>query len=343
MPIDSHSHSNRVSAAARRSLPSSLLVAALLSACSDGSGKSTPSEPPLIEISNANNYRATSQLSIPSVETATGVDLDICWGDIENDLQCHEVTEEQPILAVTLLRLLNVDQSEAEEKLASGELDMADVNGYLRYNVDEGETCTNLTEFSLDGSEVDVFEQYTQAEEHTYLLLFSDSLSTGRGTRTMMFLDPKDDATNTQVDAPSGCGDPPLLEFDVDIAGTDRVPVPMTGPWIVDWHDLTEDSAGHPVPYVQIDRILLAFYEGMTVKDLEEQIFDVEFIYTRLWEFEHDGGKDADLSMAVDRDSGEPFAGFETEKEGTWLFALLCGGCQNPAPVLLTVLDPGGT
>jgi hypothetical protein len=345
MPIDSK---RRAHAGFAQALPRSafaLVLLGALGACSGGgeNGGADDGASGIIEITDANNYASESALNIPSVETATGEDLDICWGDVADDLQCHEVNEEAPLVTVSFLRLLNVSQRQAQDKIASGELEMADVNGYLVYPIEEGESCMKLTDFTLRGSQVDIFEEYVEAEELTYLLLFSDSTSTGVGTRTMVFLDPRDDATNTTVDAPSGCGDSPLLDFEVDIATAEPVPVPAEGPWNVEWRNLAEDSTGQPVPYVQIDRLMLAFYEGLSVRALEEQIFDIELIATRVWEHEHESGKAADLSQALDRETGEPFDGFETDEEGTWLLALLCGSCQNPAPILLTVLEPEET
>ena len=37
--------------------------------------------------------------------------------------------------------------------------------------------------------------------------------------------------------------------------------------------------------------------------------------------------------------SGELFTGFD-RGPGVWLLALMCSTCQNPAPILLTVLEP---
>jgi hypothetical protein len=84
----------------------------------------------------------------------------------------------------------------------------------------------------------------------------------------------------------------------------------------------------------------LAFYEGLTLEELEERIFDLELIYTRFWEIELEAGKQADLGDAVDRDDGTVFAGFESAQAGTWLLALTCSTCQHPAPILLTVVEP---
>ena len=46
---------------------------------------------------------------------------------------------------------------------------------------------------------------------------------------------------------------------------------------------------------------------------------------------------------ATARDGGGAFPGFDTDADGVWLVGLLCSGCQNPAPVVLSILEPTGS
>jgi hypothetical protein len=79
----------------------------------------------------------------------------------------------------------------------------------------------------------------------------------------------------------------------------------------------------------------------MTAADIQAKFFDLELMATSLWDLELAGGFTADLSQAKDRKTGAPFAGFG-QGAGIWLLALICSTCSNPAPVILTVLDPSG-
>jgi hypothetical protein len=45
-----------------------------------------------------------------------------------------------------------------------------------------------------------------------------------------------------------------------------------------------------------------------------------------------------DLDLATPTDAGETFRGFDDV--GTWVLALGCTTCANPAPLFLTVVDP---
>ena len=73
--------------------------------------------------------------------------------------------------------------------------------------------------------------------------------------------------------------------------------------------------------------------------------FDIELIATNLYDIKLPGGRTADLAKATERKTGETFPGFARTETGTWMLALTCSKCQNPAPVLLTIIEPsaGGT
>jgi hypothetical protein len=169
------------------------------------------------------------------------------------------------------------------------------------------------------------------------MLLLAEGTIPGVGAKTMMFLRPMQDSGNTRVEAQPGCG---LLDFSADLASAEPVALPSRGPWVVDWRNVTRDGQANDIVFARIDTALIGFYEGMTVSDLERQIMDLELVATKTWEIELAGGKEADLSTAESRQDGAAFSGFERNTDGLWLFGLLCSTCQNPAPVVLSVLEP---
>jgi hypothetical protein len=192
---------------------------------------------------------------------------------------------------------------------------------------------------SLFGTEIDITEEYVVSADNTYMLVFAHGTTPGVGARTMMFIQPTTSSTNTTVNAQAGCG---FLEFAADLTTPTRLPIPSAGPWRLDWRELTRDGGGNAIPFEAIDGLLLGFYENMTVADLEADIFDIELIATTLWEIQLTGGRTADLANAQQRGgSGELFTGFD-RGSGVWMLALMCSTCQNPSPILLTVLEPTG-
>jgi hypothetical protein len=291
-----------------------------------------------IVLANKNNYRSTASLTLPTVETASGVDLDICWTSIATDMQCHPVSPQADIDNVAFIRLLHLTGTEAEAKLVSGGITQSQIDGYVEFRTENRTTCTKLSQFSFLGTKVDVLAEYQQSTDETYLLLFTHGVQRGVGARVMMFLRPLATSNNSKVDAPSGCG---TLNFTADLTTPEKVQVPATGPWIADWHRVTVDGQGNEIIYATLDRLLLGYYQGMTVADIQAKFFDIEIMATSLWDLDLAGGYTADLSQAKDRKTGEPFAGFG-QGAGIWLLALMCSTCSNPAPAILTVLDPSG-
>ena len=306
---------------------------ALLGACGGlGEGRSG-----VILLGDANNYRATASLSLPTTETAPATDLDICWTNLTTDLLCHSVAAETDIDTVGLLRLRRLTQPQIEAQLVSGELKQSDVDGYVQYFTDHVTTCMKLSQFSFFGTAADVATLYVETNVETYMLVFAHGLQAGVGSRAMTFIKPTATSTNTRVDAPSGCG---LLDFAADLTTLEKVAVPTSGPWTVDWGDVTTNGQGDSVAYATINRLLVAFYQGMSAADLQAKFFDIETLATSLWELPVRGGHTAELGQAVERSSGAAFSGFR-RTDGIWMLALLCTTCQNPAPVVLTILDPG--
>jgi hypothetical protein len=316
------------------------LGSGFLAGCADDGDGDGPQDPQgtraTIVLSDANNYSTLSSLTIPTVETGSAVDLDICWPDARQDFQCHDVDPLADIDNVSFLRLSHLTQQEIADKITAGQLTQSQVSGYVDYHTDHQSTCTKLSSFSLAGSKFDVEDQYVESADTVYLLILSKGTVPGVGARTMTFVKPTEASTNTDVSASSGCG---MLDFQADLGDAAVVSVPAQKPWVVDWEDVTLDGQGNAIYYPNIDRLMLGFFEDKTVAELEAGIFDIEQTATSLWNIQLTGGRSADLATARERTSGEPFAGFD-RTDGVWLLALLCGECQNPQPIVLSVLEP---
>jgi hypothetical protein len=307
---------------------------ALLGAC--GSSSAGEDAGRIVVPQNENNYRSNASLSLPTVETAPAADLDICWDEVATDILCHAVAPKTDLDNVGFLRFLHLTEHQLEVKLVSGELRQSEVDGYTEYRTDHEATCAKLSQFSFFGTPIDVTAHYVESDDETYLLVFTHGTVPGVGARVMTFVKPTASSTNTRVDAPSGCG---LLDFSADLTTLKKVRVPSSGPWTVDWREVTRNGQGNEVTYATIDRLLVGFYEEKTLADLEADFFDIETLATSLWELPLTGGRTADLAQAVEHDTGAAFEGC-ARTDGIWILALQCSTCQNPAPVVLTILDP---
>ncbi|MES2644376.1 MAG: hypothetical protein V4850_33125 [Myxococcota bacterium] len=283
-------------------------------------------------LADENNYAFTGALDVPSITTASATDVTVCWDEVLHDLQCHDLDPVAGIQNIGLVRFPNYSQVEVEAALSTNSLQQSAISGYVEARTDGTNTCANLADFSFFGTTIDVAEEYTAAGG-TYMLLLTEGVVAGVGARMITFLSPEEGNTTTEVSVGDGCG---LLEVDADLEALTSVPLPADGPFLVDWSTLTIDGQGNPIAVEDIDGLMIAFYEGETPATLETQLLDLELNATELYNLTLTGETTADLADATGASGA--FTGFSGD--GTWMLALRCSRCYNPAPVFLTVMDP---
>lgn len=309
----------------------------LLAACGSG-GDEQPSGN--ASITNANNYKASGTLNVPHVTTAPGADLNVCWPSLTQDILCHEVAPKDDILATTFLRIPNMTEKEITAQFTTGTFDAGVVDLYVMFKVawEPGATCAPLSKFKLGGKVMEPATDYVVDAKYKYLLLFAASEAAGEGTKSLVFLDPTEGSTITQVDAPNGC--PDVLSFDADLTTPQPVNIPAQGPYVIEWSKLTQDGLGKPVTFLTIDSLIVAFYATpMTVAELEAKALDYDRIATVLYQVPIvDGATSVDLTLAKTSD-GTPFTDF-SRTDGFWAVGLLCSTCQIPAPIAVAILNP---
>jgi len=327
------SRSNRHPAACAAAGLASFALAVACQSSSSGSGDQAD-----VILEDFNNYTSATSLSPNTFGTVAQADLHICWDNITDDLQCHTVDPVADIDNVILLRFRGLSTSEVKDRLASSQLSISDIDtdGFFQYNTDHEATCVNLSSFSRYGTDLIVDQDYQQGDDLVYALLFAHGTTPGVGTRSMLFLDPGASSEVTEVDAESGCG---ILDFQADLVSAEPVSIPADGPFRLDWRSLTRDGQGSPIPFESVDGLMLGYFEGTTLAELQSDIFNLELNATRVWDLKLDGGTSADLAQATERGTTDRFSGFDST-EGIWLFALLCSSCQSPAPVVLSLLEP---
>ena len=285
-------------------------------------------------LTDANNFHFTGSLDLPVITTASGSDLDVCWDQLDQDVQCHAMDPAADIDTVGLVRFGSLTQAEVQEGLSTNDLQQSEMSGYVQYdNTAASATCTTLSAMSFFGTPVDVTSEYTEGAG-TYLLLLTTGSTPGVGARMLGFLQPEAASTNTAVDVPSGCG---VLAFDADLHSLTPAPV-YTDTTLVDWSAVTSDGQGNPFDPGRVDGLLVGEYDDQTVADVEADFLNLEARATHLYTLAPElGGTSADISLASDGTS--TFAGFTGD--GVWMLALTCSTCYNPAPLFLTVLAPG--
>jgi hypothetical protein len=328
-------------------LPTLIAFASLTAGCSDdpvanpggtggGSGNYT-------QLTDENNYAFSSELHIGRVEVAAESDLTIKWDGIKKDIQCHDVKPAADIDKILFLRFKATTEKEVSDLLDKDNPESTDLiaPAPFEFNPDGTETTVKLSDFEANGTAFDP-SAHLKDETNIDLLIFQNGTSLGQGARAMVFVDPGT-SSNTTVDMAGDYSndDCSLLEFSANLSDLTPVPVAKTGTsWKVEWTKMKTNGQGLTLARPQIDRMLLGFYAGHDVKWLEENFLDLEEdgVATEGYELKLDSTK-ADLSAAKERTTGAQFTGFD-KGEGTWIMGLFCDACSNPAPLVLTVLNP---
>jgi hypothetical protein len=287
--------------------------------------KETGTDLKIVFLADVNNYSYESMLHIPIVETAASSDIEICWDGLTRDFQCHDMDPAADIDNATVIRIRNMSEEEIETALSQGDLQQSNIDGYLDLGTNGNSVCVNLSDFSFRGSEVSIDDEYVVSDERKYLLVLTTGTTPGVGARMMTFMTPTDGSSNTSVTLGEGCD---LLDFSAELTSLKSVTVSAAGQTVLDWSDVVPPG---------ITRVMLGFYEDVTVVDLEAQVLDLMLIATKKWELEIESTASIALNELTD-EAGAPFESFDGT--GTWIFALLCEQCRNPTPPFLTVLVP---
>ncbi len=309
--------------------PSLLPLLLLIAGCDgcDGLGDQT------VYLADANNFSYVGTIDARSNLVASGVNITICFNLMLEDIQCHEVDPITEVGIVTMARFNNLMEEEVEEQISNDTLPQSAVSGYLSFLVEDGETCVELEDFTLQGTPVDLANEFYEGGG-TYLILVGAGTDPGQGTLAMEFLAPVEGNDTTEVYIDTGCG---TLDFTADLSSLEPAALPSAGEsWPVDWGDLSVTGLGNPLSLSDIDRVMIGHYADLSVADLEESFLDLEYVASDLWYLDLSGGFSADLADATG-DSGS-FPGFG--EDGTYVLALMCTTCSNPAPLFLTVVQP---
>jgi hypothetical protein len=103
----------------------------------------------------------------------------------------------------------------------------------------------------------------------------------------------------------------------------------------MDWSMMMTNAMGRTFKKRSINEVLIAQYLTLTPADLEARFLDLELIADKMYRGEVAAGDKLSLTGLTDT-AGAPFTGIDAN--GTWIIALICGSCANPAPWFLSTL-----
>ena len=288
----------------------------------------------------ANGYLFSSTLSFPPVSVAPKTDLTFDWGGVTTDFLGHTINPKTDLNTILVI-MWKLTLAELQTKLNADSLAQNDlVTIPLTYTTNGSSTTAKLLAFSNTGTpSAETILNFLDAtgyppENYTYTLMAAKGADLGQGTKMIQSFKVDPNSTNTSVNMTTNST---KLTYTANMHCLTATGIPAAQPSVtLDWGLMTTNALGNPFDTNSITNVMVGHYT-QTPTELESQFLDLELIATKLYRGVNNSGTKVDFST-LKTDSGEGFPGIDAT--GTWLVALQCGGCRNPAPLYLSILKP---
>jgi hypothetical protein len=315
-------------------------------ACASGTGGSGSCSTSLVA-TECNDYRFSSTLSLSPVSIKPKAELTFEWGDMTHDFIKHHLDPKADLDQI-LMFLWKLNQSDLQRKLNNDELSGTDlVAGVpLTYMTDHSTTHASLFDFKIGSGEPITQEVAIQRldpvmyppDRYTYTLMAATGMNLGSGVRMIQAFKLDASSSNTSVkldDNSTG------LEYQADLHSLQPTTMPAGQAGVkIEWGGLKKDALeieGMEFDPTSITEVMLGHYTETPTELEGAKFLDLDMIAKELYKGKVESGTSVDFST-LKTDSGTSFSGIDSS--GTWLVALRCGNCRNPAPRYLTILKP---
>ncbi len=286
-------------------------------------------------LTDARNYTFSSQIDIGCQEVALAEDFSIEWASLTSDMLGQPVDLVADVTSISIVAF-DIPQAEVEENLVLDALSGDDLVAYATFDNDAAGTECLASQFLIPPAvEFDPAEYFTE-ESYTWLVTAGGGIN---DYAMVSFLCPVVGASSHEVHVTD---DSVALSFDVALDALDPFDIVAPSTYAVDWSALTEHANGHPLDSNDLDQLMLARYD-LSLGEIEADFINLEYIAAETYTISPTDVSDgiygltaADLADATDA-AGSAFSGFAAGE--TWLLALRCSLCTNPAPPFLTVIE----
>jgi hypothetical protein len=329
---------------ARVSLLAPLVFLSLTIAACDSSPSVTCTNGTIVA-AEANDYAFASSIALPPVSVMPMSNLTFDWSGVTADFLTQPVNPQTDLNTIFLL-LVNLPAASFEMQLNNDTFAIRSVviTPPPQFNPTGGVTSASLyTDFSAGGETIDATAaapyldptKYTPPNSTFAIVAQTGAASLGTNIRMMQSFQLDPTSTNTTVKLTNSST---TLKYTADLHSLHPTGVPAkTAALTLDWSQITTNALGQPFVSASIATAIVGHYT-QTRAELESRFLDLQTIpgstlYTASIPF----GMTLDFTTLMDS-QGNPFPGIDST--GTWLVALLCTNCRNPAPWYLTILEP---
>lgn len=287
------------------------------------------------------DYSFSSTLDIQSTRVKSLSDITYDWSGLTQDMLGNDIDPMLDIAMITIV-LWELSEDVLMDKLNDDDWAMKDIVApgmiYTYNDTTSANYFSLLSGGGLPMTEEELLEfvdtETFAPEDHTYSIMLSTGTTLGQDASMLAFFNLDPDETNTEVFITNGSTD---LEYTVDLNSLTKAAIPAeTSAIVVDWTESLELNAlGQEFIPTAITEAMLAHYPDLSTQDLEEDFLHLEELAETIWRAEIPAGTSVELSELLD--DGSSFSGID--ENGTWIFALMCGACSNPAPWFITVFE----
>ena len=307
-----------------------------------GSGGSSGSCNSKVTANESNDYKFSSTLMFPTVSVKPKTNLTIDWGDLSSDFEMHSLDAKKDIDQVLFIDWI-LKLQDLETSINNDEIGNSYEGLPLKYVPDGNTTSAHVYDFGLATggsvmqSDIDNFldPSVSPSSTHTFTVIAASGSQLGAGTRMIQsfVLD-----SSSSTDTVKFKNDSTMLQFTANLHDLNPTYIPSGQKDVsLDWGKMQKNAMGRDFDTTQITHALVGKY-SQSPSDLEgNQFLNLEMIDEELYEGDIVSGTVVDFSKLTDS-NGKSFSGISGD--GTWLVALICGMCHNPAPWYLTILKP---
>jgi hypothetical protein len=289
---------------------------------------------------DANNYSFSSTLTFPVTKVKPMSELTFDWSAVSKSFLGHTVDAKKDINMVSVL-MWKLPIGDLQTRLNADTLAQRDlVVVPLTLSTNGTDTSAKLFSFTLNGGAVDqqtvlsYFDAsfYTPNENYTYTVMAAKGTTVGQGVQMIQAFQLDPTSSNTEVKLST---DSTKLEWSANLHNLALTGLPAgKADLTMNWDAVTKTALGGTFEPTSITNVLIGHYT-QSVSELETKFLDIELIATDLFKGVMNTGTSIDLST-LQTDGGKAFSGIDGT--GTWMVALQCGSCRNPAPWYLSIL-----
>jgi len=296
----------------------------------------------MLKTGATDNYKFHSELSVDVTKVQPSAELHFDWSGVKKDLLGHDVDLAQ--ISMVEIGLWNLTLDQFEKKLNDDTLaqhDLAIIATIIPPT--PGATTGSIYDLTEMGSklmksDIDPYLDINMfpPANHIYTAMVANGDVYGKGTRMLTGFQLDAASTNTQVNVTS---DSTKLSLTADLHTLTPLTVPAGTPGItLDWTDLMTSAANLEIDPTQITKIRVGKY-SISATDMEQQsnFLNLDALADTLYTATVNAGTSYDLSKTKDANMNA-FPGIDDTH--TWIVALNCGDCANPAPWYMTILKP---